>query len=51
MSPHYVPLRALRWCCHWIAARKSPPQQIPVVISRSEPADHGAILLLDLEAK
>lgn len=46
MSPAYVPLRALRLCCRQIAGRATP-QQIPVVVSRAEPADHDTIALLE----
>lgn len=46
MSPAYIPLRALRLCCRWIAERATP-QQIPVVVSQSKAADHGSIVLLN----
>lgn len=46
MSPAYVHLRALRLCCRWIAERATP-HQIPVVVSRAEPADHGSIVMLE----
>lgn len=46
MTPAYIPLRALRLCCRWIAERATP-LQIPVVVSRPVRVDHGAIVLLD----
>lgn len=46
MNPAYIPLRALRLCCRWIAERAAP-LQLPVVVSRAVPADHGAIVLLN----
>ena len=45
MTSHYIPLRALRMACRWVAERATPVQ-FPVVVSRLDPVNHGVIILL-----
>jgi len=46
MAHAYIPLRAVRLACRWVAERATP-LQIPAVVSRAEPVNHGVIILLD----
>ena len=45
MNQHYVPLRALRMVCQ-LRATRAVPRQIPVVVSKPYPADHGTVIYL-----
>ena len=45
MPAHYVPLRALRRACRWMAERATPLLS-PVVVSLPEPLRHGVITLM-----
>lgn len=45
MAPHYIALRALRLAARWVA-ENATPVQIPVVVSRPAPINHGVIILL-----
>lgn len=45
MSPHYIPIRALRMVCQ-LRATRAVPRQIPVVVSKPHPADHGTVIFL-----